>query len=117
MQYDIEKKHQSFVDYQNSGNEEKLESCKRDYDKINEKKKEQEATLRSLEKEKSNLQTEESNRVNDRRNLDDNIKLRGYKQRESEYTTKIAKYKDEINANKMRYSETSFLFCNNNSAI
>ena len=98
LQYDIDKKHQQSVDYQNSGNEEKFVSFKRDYDKINEKKKEQEATQRSLNIEKSNLQTEDSNRVNERRNLDDNIKFRGYKQREYEYTTKLAKYKDEISS-------------------
>ena len=96
LQYDIEKKHQQSVNYQNSGNEEKFASYKMDYDKANKKKKEQEATKRSLETEKSNLQTEDSNRKNELRNLDDNIKLRGYKQLEYECTSKLAKYKDEI---------------------
>ena len=97
MQYDVEKKHHASMDYQNSGNDENLVSLKNEYGKIAEKKKAQEVKQKSLESKKSNLQTEASKQINEKRNLDDNIKLRDYKKRELEYTSKIAKYKDEMN--------------------
>merc|ERR1712150_242453 len=94
---DVEKKHHASMDYQNSGNDENLVSLKNEYGKIAEKKKAQEVKQKSLESKKSNLQTEASKQINEKRNLDDNIKLRDYKKRELEYTSKIAKYKDEMN--------------------
>ena len=97
MQYDIDKKHQTSIEYQNEGNEEKLVSLKKEYDKISEKKKSQDKRLKSVEIEKTNLQKEDANQVNEKRSLDDNIKLRGYKKREKECASKIMKYKDEMN--------------------
>merc|ERR1712156_35581 len=97
MQYDVDNKHQTSIEYQNSGNEEKLVSLKKEYDKISEKKKSQDKRLKSVEIEKTNLQTEDANQVNEKRNLDDNIKLRGYKKREKGCASKIQKYKDEMN--------------------
>ena len=97
MKYDVEKKHQTSIEYRNSGNEEKLVSLKKEYDKISEKKKSQEIQQKSAETDRTKLQEEDANQITEKRNLDDNIKLRGYKKREKECAAKIMKYKDEMN--------------------
>ena len=97
MKYDVEKKHQTSIEYKNSGNEEKLMSLKKEYDKISEKKKSQETLQKSAETERTKLQEEDANQITEKRNVDDNIKLRGYKKREKECAAKIVKYKDEMN--------------------
>ena len=97
MKYDVEKKHQTSIEYKNSGNEEKLMSLKKEYDKISEKKKSQEILQKTAETDRTKLQEEDANQITEKRNLDDNTKLRGYKKREKECAAKIMKYKDEMN--------------------
>ena len=96
MQSQLKSRQQTIIQYENSGNEEKAEKLTSDYEKLAERRKAHDIKQKTLTADKSSLERQIYNQDSEKRNLEDNIKLRNYLKCEAQCAENIAKYVDEL---------------------